>query len=249
MNRRANNLLIDLGNTRLKWAIGNEFSIEPGEPVLNSNLNSTSLIQLWRDIKTPDQIAIAFVCSQEVLGLVTNVANELWPDIKINMAKSEAENYGITNVYPQPEKLGVDRWLGMIAAYHKCQTDICIVGCGTAVTVDMVNSEGRHLGGLICPGLRLMKESLSQNTKNLPFTEFINYPSGLADCTEAAIHNGVLLAICGLIEQSLINRGNSFKLILTGGDADFIAAHLSTPSIIDTNLVLNGLALTLSKSL
>jgi type III pantothenate kinase len=174
------------------------------------------------------------------------VAVELWPEISISREKSQASGFGITNAYLEPEKLGVDRWLAMIAGYHTYHKAICIVSCGTAITLDIVDDEGIHQGGLISPGLRLMQESLAKNTENLELSE-TGYSFGLANFTAAAIHNGTLSAACGLIEHTLSNHNqpDSLQLLLTGGDAEIIAEHLSRPFIIDRELVLRGLALTL----
>lgn len=247
MTSQLNNLLIDLGNTRFKWGIGNEYSIVSGVTVPNVELNQAKLLELWQGIQMPGQIGIACVGGKAQLDCVLMAANKLWPDIEIYLAKAQVENFGVKNAYTQPEKLGVDRWLGMIAAYHQYQTALCVVGCGTAVAVDMINASGQHLGGLICPGVRLMHESLWQKTENLGMVSQDDFPAGLANFTEAAIHNGVLLAISGLIARAMDNQDGHFKLLLTGGDAPLIAPLLTTPSTINDNLVLSGLALTLSK--
>jgi type III pantothenate kinase len=240
------NLLIDIGNTRLKWAVGSRLDIAPGQAIDNSKIDRALLAHVWQTILPPDQIAISCVSSSQLSDLVMSVANELWPGITLVQAKSEAQGFGVTNAYQQPQKLGVDRWLGMIAGYNKYQKALCIIGCGTAITVDVVDSSGRHLGGLISPGLRLMKESLAKGTENLSLSETV-YPFGLATNTDAAIYNGTLLAACGLIERMLKNQPNTTQLLLTGGDTEIIAAHLSRPATIDPDLVLSGLALTLYK--
>lgn len=249
MAGQIRDLLIDLGNTRLKWGIGDDCGqVQTGAALLNVELNEDNLATLWHEIKTPNQIGIACVGGKSELACVLSVANKLWPGIHINRVQAQAENFGVKNAYTEHEKLGVDRWLSMIAAYHQYPCALCIVGCGTAVTVDLINDEGQHLGGLICPGVRLMKESLAQNTENLGTAKQQSFPVGLANFTGAAIHNGVLMAISGLIEQAVAAQKDHFKLLLTGGDACLIAPQLTTPGIIDDNLVLKGLALTLSKS-
>jgi type III pantothenate kinase len=240
------NLLIDIGNTRLKWALGNNRDIITGTPLTNTNINRAKLIQLWHDIALPHQIAVSCVGANWLLDMVLSFANEQWPGVTITQTKSEVQAFGIYNAYHEPEKLGVDRWLGMIAGYNQYQKTLCIVGCGTAITVDVVDSSGRHLGGLIGSGLRLMKESLAKGTENLSLSETV-YPFGLATNTDAAVYNGTLLAACGLIEFVLKNQPDTTQLLLTGGDAEVIAPHLSRLAIIDPNLVLRGLALTLQR--
>jgi pantothenate kinase type III len=74
---------------------------------------------------------------------------------------------GVRNAYPKHNKLGVDRWLAMLAAYHYYNAPVCIVSCGSALTLDIVDSQGQHLGGMIMPGLNLMQQALSRGTANL----------------------------------------------------------------------------------
>lgn len=240
------NLLIDMGNSRLKWAVNSNFDFIPGKSIANAEITPNTLTQLWEAITPPDQLAISCVGTIQLFELVVLVAERLWPGITVIRAKSEAQGFGVTNAYQEPEKLGVDRWLGMIAGYHNYQKALCTVGCGTAITVDVVDSSGRHLGGLISPGLRLMKESLVKGTENLSLSETV-CPFGLATNTDAAIYNGTLSAACGLIELMLKNQPDTTQLLLTGGDAGIIAAHLSKPATIEPDLVLRGLALTLQK--
>ncbi len=237
------NLLVDLGNTRLKWATAkNVNNIVIGEAVINSSLTHKKLIQLWRNISTPEKLAISHVGKKNYHDIVLAVATELWPSIQITTATAQTEAFGIINAYEQSEKLGVDRWLGMIASFNQHRRAFCLVGCGTAITVDLVDNSGKHLGGLISPGLRLMRESLHANTANLNLN-VDSYPFGLANHTDAAIYNGTLAAAFGLIEISLNNRPDNLLLILTGGDADIIAGAISKSNIIEPNLVLQGLAL------
>jgi type III pantothenate kinase len=240
-------LLIDLGNTRLKWATCNRLEITQKPAILNTDLNRNVLKQMWQTIDAPRHLAISCVGSNTLFDLVITVIVELWPEISISREKSQASRFGITNAYLEPEKLGVDRWLAMIAGYHTYHKAICIVSCGTAITLDIVDDKGKHQGGLISPGLRLMQESLAKNTENLELSD-AGYSFGLANYTAAAIHNGTLSAACGLIELTLSNLHDSLQLVLTGGDAEIIAQNLSRPYIIDRELVLRGLALTLIES-
>ena len=236
------NFFIDMGNSRLKWASGcNQDDLTAGEPLLNSSLTTDALTRLWQDIEAPAKVAISQVSADGLSEIVHSVICKLWPDTQVIFAKSQAFACGVTNAYSQPEKLGVDRWLGMIACYDQYKNGFCLADCGTAITLDIVNSSGKHLGGLISPGLFLMKQSLALGTERLELTTEI-YPSGLANHTEAAIYNGTLAAACGLIE--LTHKAyNELPLIITGEDAQAIAAALSIPVMIDPDLVLRGLAL------
>ena len=238
------NLLVDIGNTRLKWATGHSpDNLNPGQIIPNAELSTDSLKRLWRIIGAPKQVVVSQVGSSDFLEQVKSTARELWPDIEIITVKSAAFAHGLTNGYQDPESLGIDRWLGILAAYHKYKQALCVVGCGTAITLDIVDNSGQHLGGLISPGLHLMKQVLAIGTAKLAFSS-AHYHLGLANHTEAAIYNGTLAAACGLIDHTLKNYPVQMPLILTGGDAEVIAKVISRQVIIEPNLVLRGLTLT-----
>ena len=240
-------LLVDMGNTRLKWATINDEQLITGEPLLNAVLTQQTLLKLWQPLTAPTQLVIACVSANQSLTLVMEVAVSLWSDINIVRVRSQAQGFGLTNAYLQPEKLGVDRWLALIAARHFYAAPACVVDCGTAITVDLIDADGHHLGGLISAGLALMKKSLAHGTDALPFSD-ASYPLEAANFTEAAIYSGTLLAAVGLIEQVLAKQTQPLTLILTGGDAALIAPHLSIKAIVDPDLVLRGLAIAADKS-
>lgn len=234
------NLLIDIGNSRLKWAATTAGQMIPGRPLLNEQVTRDELIRLWGGKIRPRRIAVSCVGAGRLLELVQSVARELWLDIDIVAVKSQAQSFGVINAYRQPEKLGVDRWLALVAARQQFQGPVCIVDCGTAITVDLIDAGGRHLGGLISPGLTLMKESLGQRTEALP-TAIAQHEIGLADHTEAAIYSGTLMAAVGLIEHVLAQHPGGMRLVLTGGDAESIASQLGDVSTVIPDLVLRGL--------
>ena len=238
-------LLIDSGNTRLKWAtLDNQGEID-SQAILNEQITREGLIGIWKALSRPKRLAIAGVGATPLLAIIYAVVEALWPNLPLISVKSEAKAYGVYNAYQEPEKLGVDRWLALIAAHHFYSGAFCIVDCGTAVTVDLIDSGGKHLGGLICPGLTLMKKSLARGTAKLFFNDTL-YENGPANFTESAIYNGTLLAVVGLIEHILNKQVKPLCLILTGGDAELVAAHLGTKAIIDIDLVLRGLSIVLS---
>ena len=235
-------LLIDSGNTRLKWAYEQSERLSQTYAIINHNLNANILKDQWQHLPVPHQIAIACVNSPLILDLVQKTAQSLWPYCPIVIAQSKAIELGIRNGYETPETLGIDRWLALIAAYQHFQRAICVVDCGTAITIDITDDTGRHQGGLIAPGLALMQKSLTQNTARLTFND---QPQavGFANNTNAGIFNGSLFAACGLIEHSLKLYNQPAQLVLTGGDASIIATQLELPAFIDEHLVLRGLSL------
>ncbi len=243
------NLLIDIGNSRLKWVLQTDSNINHSVALFHQSENFTEqLEQDWQLLATPKIIAISSVSSEKIKSSVINLARQLWKNIKFVIAKSSVNAFGVKNSYLEPQKLGVDRWLSLIASYYYYHQALWIIDCGTAITLDLVDAEGLHQGGIISPGLQLMKTSLFSNTVALnPFRE--DYKLGLAIQTNHAIFSGTLYAAIGLIEQAINNQPLKAMLILTGGDATVIAQNLSLPVIIEPELVLKGLAILMQKYL
>lgn len=237
------NLLVDIGNTRLKWGRRSGDRIEAGNSIRHGGGEiKPQLMRAWLDISpAPRRLAVSCVSSDTVLASVKSVAFELWPSVEWIKVKSELSSFGVINGYRYPEKLGVDRWLCLLAARRLWRESVCIVDCGTAITVDVMAANGRHLGGLISPGLTMMKQSLSKDTADLPFNDRV-FPDGLADTTEGGIYSGTLYAAIGLIKTVIDKQNGTLKLILTGGDAEVVAGHLDYDAIIAPDLVLQGLA-------
>lgn len=236
------NLLIDLGNSRLKWAI--EIDAQIG-PVTQMDYRQADFMHhinlLWQLVESPNTVAIASVSELGVFSGLLTICQSLWPQAKTLVPKSTQCAYGVKNAYIQAEKLGVDRWLAMIAAHVHYPGDKCVVDCGTAITIDALQASGKHLGGLICPGLNLMKQALASNTADLTFNAE-PYQTNLAIATKPAIANGVLLAATGLVEAAIRQLDDSYQLIFTGGDAMTVAEAVSGSVLLDQNLVLKGLS-------
>ncbi len=236
-------LLVDIGNTRVKWCVDNNGVISTGSAVEHKQSDFLAEIRLaWAALDNPQRVAIASVSSNKTVEQVISLITKLWPNVKIIKAKSMMQGFSVINAYPKAETLGVDRWLGLIALQHYYPGDSCLIDCGTAVTIDSINSEGQHLGGLICPGIQLMKQSLCQGTEDLSYSTQ-QYPAGLADFTEAAIYSGTLFAVIGLIEKVTQRLCTYQNIVLTGGDAKLLAEKLEIETIIEPDFVLKGLSL------
>jgi type III pantothenate kinase len=145
--------------------------------------------------------------------------------------------------------LGADRWLALIGAWTKARSALCVVDAGTAVKVDSVDAGGRHLGGLIVPGIHMMREALMNKTSDIAQAVRHSTPSlagVLANNTTGAVSRGAVFALAGMadraaevIEQS---TGVKPKLFITGGDAGMITGTMRSQGEIVPDLVLQGLA-------
>ncbi len=237
------NLLIDIGNSRLKWAVDRGGAIDFGDAIAYRQLALVeTLRRQWRDLPRPNRIAIASVAAKPILNDVLALAATLWPNLVPLLPQSSAYGFGVGNAYLQPSKLGVDRWLALIAARAHYSGDVCVIDCGTALTVDVLDADGRHRGGLICPGLATMQSALMANTAALQSDNGQPRPA-LATATEPAIANGALMAAVGVIEATAKRLAIDHRLVLTGGDAEIIGSALQVDAAVEPLLVLKGLAI------
>jgi len=236
-------LLVDLGNSRLKWCTERDGRLSPVSAIDYKQANGLeTLRQSWSELSQPHDLAISSVAHSALAQDTIKLATALWPKVNLYRAKSAAYEHGVRNAYAEPARLGVDRWLALLAAHRHYPGDVCVVDCGTAVTFDAVTADGQHLGGLICPGLNLMRNALAANTANLPLQTYAPQ-TYLAKATEPAIANGVLLAAAGMVALAAKQLVGTFRVLITGGDADLLGSALDQPATIDPDLVLKGLAL------
>ncbi len=237
-------LVLDLGNSRLKWGLhGNRgwmgFGATP-----NSEIGTLALRD-WQNLPRP----------MRVIGV--NVAGEA-PRVRLEAQiarwrlvpqwiTAAAEGAGVVNGYKVPSQLGADRWASLVAARQRAtSTDVnaapaVVINAGTAVTIDALDEGGRFLGGLIVPGVRVMLRSLAENTAALrvPSGGFSEFP----DNTPDALYSGAVHAIIGAIElmrMRLERDGQIPTVYLAGGAAPELAPHLTGPVEVVDNLVLEG---------
>lgn len=241
------NLLIDIGNTRLKWSLGIDGRLTQPAAITQHGLSHDVLLSEWRNLPPCKNVAIASVANQNSVELITSVIQQIQPGVPVLRVHSQSEGFGVINAYSVPEKLGVDRWLGLIAARHHVRGAVCMADCGTAITIDLLNESGRHLGGFIAPGLKLMAHALHKGTAGLPEAAG-SFTIAPANYTEAAIHSGGVLAAVGLIREVLANYAQNMQLLLTGGDAELIASFFPASTLLDPDLVLRGLAIVMMES-
>ncbi|MFM8333037.1 MAG: type III pantothenate kinase [Candidatus Methylumidiphilus sp.] len=235
-------LLVDIGNSRVKWGFGRDGRVAPGEPFATAAL-AESLPRRWGGHPPPSRIVACTVAGLDKIRTVQAWTERRWQMAPL-WAQSAAAGFGVVNGYANPEKLGVDRWVALIGARRGCAGPVCVADCGTAITFDALDADGRHLGGWIAPGLALMRQSLARGTHGLPLAE-LECQSHLARDTLAGIVGGTLQAAAGLVERGVRaaarDAGGAFRLLLTGGDAPAIAAELDMPHELRPELVLEGL--------
>jgi type III pantothenate kinase len=245
-------LLIDAGNTRIKWAIVDEqiaSSVELGQwpqfgSVSHAEFSSGNVP--WQGLSSERVLVsnVAGLALREQLEKTFNPQHG-----QVSWFQSQAQHAGLSNRYREPSKLGSDRFASAIAAHTLFPNRHLIVAtCGTATTIDAVTAQGEFIGGQIAPGLQLMAQSLAQNTAQLPSVlEQMNFAVSFADHTEAAIISGCLAAQAGAIERAVREFAKQLDsailplCVISGGAAKYITPILVVPYQFIDNLVLMGL--------
>jgi type III pantothenate kinase len=230
--------LLDIGNSRVKWqCMSASGALEVG---------TLPTVQLpdWRPVWA-GQCECALVscvagdwaldCLSDRLGLSAE---------RIHVLRPAGEAHGIVNRYRQPERLGADRYAGLVAAHRRGLGDCLVVSVGTAVCADMLTAEGRFLGGCILPGPDLMRTSLATGTARVGggMGEVQAFPCD----TEAALATGIALALCGLLDalesRLQATTGRPVTRLVSGGGRAVLAGCLGRSVVEVENLVLEGLA-------
>ena len=237
-------LLVDVGNTRIKWIIWSAQGVlDRGDLIYKDIAHETLAKRLWAHLQPPSQVLIANVAGPKMRDALAAWIKNAW-SIQARFAVSEAAGYGIHNAYARPGDLGVDRWVAMIGAKALSDAHCCIVDCGTAVTIDALNADGSHQGGVIFPGVRLMRQALYRDTQQIP-PEDSGQPVFLGKGTQDCVWGGTIYAVAGAIdgitrrmEETL---GSVACCFLTGGDGPVLLPHLQRTYRLEPDLIFHGL--------
>ncbi|RAR58120.1 type III pantothenate kinase [Onishia taeanensis] len=235
---------LDIGNTLSKWRLKDSVS---------SEIRSRGAVwtrEEWRpgsdipDLDVVRAVRISSVARQKVLQeTVELLRHEVGV---VHVARPVRESLGVVNGYDEPGRLGVDRWLGALASYQLAGA-CCTVDCGSAITIDFVLPGGRHLGGYILPGLRLMKESLKLGTRNVAIDPDSEADELLAPGrnTVEAVNHGIYMAAVSAVNRiygEVCDReGVALPLLLTGGDARVVSRGIRVPHALWPDMVYGGL--------
>lgn len=242
-------LLVDAGNSYLKWALYQNGQIQTAESFEYQWSSLVSQIaRNWQSFLTkPDSIPTGIILANVAGERVTNALEE-WKDeywvkaseikntgeltIKNIVAQSNA--YGVKNAYQQPDLLGADRWAGLVGAHHLVSGDVCVIDCGTALTIDVIKADGEHSGGTISPGWEMMGKSLIMNTdgiRGVIKSDGEEVSSVLGKNTRQAIQAGIGAACTGSIMHVVRRYQNETQrklhCVITGGDANKLLPLLS----------------------
>ncbi len=233
-------LAIDAGNSRVKWGWhdGGGWSSLATVSLIEFAASNHDLNPFAATHENPARIVISNVAGEGAHQLLINWtsifdAEPLW-------LKGEAERCGVRSRYERPGQLGPDRWAGLIAARALHQGPCLVVQAGTATTADVLSAAGEFLGGLILPGVDLMRFVLHEHTGRLPLQEgqFVPTPRNTVD----AIETGCRHAQAGAVERMARVAGAGAQCLVSGGAGMALIGQLSIPCRYVENLVLEGLA-------
>ncbi len=257
-------LLLDAGNTRLKWAL-----CERGQFLQRGVFTyewSTLLAQFqtqWGDLAKRGMIK-KLVLSNVAGERLESLLRQWWLGtclqekalqetglLTIDIVQAQAHAFGVRCAYRQPGQLGADRWAALIAARHHITGACCVIACGTALTIDVLSAEGVHVGGLIAPGMAIMRQSLlastTQITEHIEAGDATNMSIFCVRDTARAVQTGIMAATTGAVQQVLQQCHEHGQLVpvcvVTGGDAQVLLPTLPKGSLHGTEWVLKGLAI------
>lgn len=242
-------LVIDVGNTRLKWAWLTSTGLSDQQAIVHREAKpGIWTAALFESGQRPSRVLVSNVAGPAMAKTLTQLAKKRF-HIAVEFVTAGREFQGLTNGYLDPSLLGADRWLALIGAWTRVRSALCVVDAGTAVKVDSIDATGQHLGGLIAPGIHMMREALMNKTSDIAKAVEHSTPSlagVLANNTIGAVSRGAVFALAGMadraaevIEQS---TGVKPKLFITGGDAGMITGTMRSHGEIVPDLVLQGLA-------
>lgn len=240
------NLLVDIGNARIKWALQEGDNWTSGKPLVRKGKAFKDLARpAWKELEIPRRVIVTSVAGNDYDKSVHTWVKRRWK-LAPEFLQSTDSQCGVSNAYKEPERLGSDRWAYLLAVHAEHQGPAVIVDCGTAITIDALAADGRHLGGLIAPGIELMSSSLATQA---PGIEILNPESNdialLGSSTEAGVTGGVLYAAVAFVDRVFqdlrVELGRTVNLLMTGGDAERIAPLLSSKPVVEPELVLKGL--------
>lgn len=220
-------LCIDSGNTRIKWGL------REGDAWIGQGVG------------LPEAIAADRIVACNVGGVSPRLTIEALAArlrVPLEWLTATAAQCGVTNGYDHPEQLGADRWAALIGARALHRGDCLVVMCGTATTIDLLRADGRFEGGLILPGLDMMRDSLAGGTADLPVAagQYADQPRNTFD----AIASGAIQATAGAIERMArqLDRARDPLCLISGGAAAGVSPRLTIAHRLVDNLVLEGLA-------
>ncbi len=238
-------LVVDIGNSRIKWAAVISRSLQDhGAASYAGEALDALLDDAWRDLVPPASITYCSVGASASGEVLERWARQRW-GVDCRRVHTVASGFGVRCAYAKPQSLGADRWAALVACWHKYGRAACSVDCGTAITADAVSEKGQHLGGVILPGVMLMRHALSSRAEGIP-AEISKNRGVFAKSTADGVAAGTVYAAAAAVDRVVVEMEASLPAgsarILTGGDMEVVEPFVATAFRREPHLVLHGLA-------
>lgn len=250
-------VLLDVGNTYVGWALQEGHDLGPAGRAHHGGGDLRPVLDtVLAGLKAPEAVVVSNVAGPDGARALEEVVMRRF-GLRPRFVRAPAAGFGVRNAYLRSEALGSDRWAAMVAAHARWPGAVLVADCGTAVTVDGVAADGRHHGGVIMPGLGLMRRALGSAASALdvlgnvradvPADARVEAAPGLAQDTVNGLRAGTLLMLAAALDrlEADARRGaqGTLTAIITGGDAALVLARLSGQWHHEPRLVLQGLAI------
>ena len=247
MTASGGTLDVDVGNSRVKWRYTADSHVVRGVFDRASAALDDALTATWDRSLRPSRIRVSSVAGAEFDATLANSLSATFAQPP-RFARTGRTAGGVTCAYRDPARMGVDRWLMLLAGWSLVRARFVVASLGTASTIDFVDASGNHRGGYIVPGPVPMIEGLSASTAGVrvaPPSVFESLEPG--DDTVRCVQHGVARMLVDFVEQSVtrFDREGPASLLLCGGGVEAIRGHLAVPSRWEPDLVLDGLAVAL----
>ena len=235
-------LLLDVGNTAIKWRLADADGLRDPSGVAATGAS------LCESVKTHEWNAIVLSSvAGEVADTALLTALKTVRSVPVWQARAESSCSGLVSCYAQPARMGVDRWLAMLGARQASAGPLCVIDAGTAITLDLVAAQGRHEGGYILPGADLMRRALTADTGRIQVDALDAPTLSPGSDTQTCVNAGGWRAVIGAV-QSVLADYPEHRALLTGGLAP-VLLEMGLSATHHPHLVMEGLRLWLLQKL
>jgi len=245
-------LVADLGNSRIKWGrvaygAGDGEALEQHEGIRYGEEGlEHSLEEAWGELETPRAVVYCAVAPESVVSELVHYTSSRW-GLRAHRLAPTAQAYGVTCAYDEPRQLGADRWAALAAARAiSPDRGAIIVDAGTAITVECLTADGVHVGGVILPGVRLMRRALGEGTARIGSVgggEVNLKTHNTASAVATGTVLGAAAAVDRIVSDYMALAGADARLLLCGGEGELLAEHTVIRFEIIPDLVLRGLCI------
>jgi type III pantothenate kinase len=237
-------LIIDIGNTSIKWALWDGSTLSDMQRARHHGALPIDLLAAWDALEHIHAIRACTVGPAPVKAAVTQACQTLWQQ-RPEFITLDQKRSPVRVAYPDPSRLGIDRWLALCAAHSLYPGPKLILHVGTAITYDGLLGDGQHLGGHILPGLEALRGTLF-NTTQIPPQDRTDPDNSLwgtntGQCIAAACLHAPAALADRLWQQLRKQTHTTPRLLITGGDAERLSPLLTHPSFHHPDLVLQGI--------